>query len=311
MKILKYTCFLLLLSLCLAGPCLAQEETKDEIDKKEEERAVQEGMQKKKIGFSGQYKLYYDTNPEFVSSGENEDWVHALQLSARGKFVERGPHEVGGQYTLSGDWHTDVDEKDILGHIVNLYYGRDLGKANFRFDYLFSHYSEANKEYLQKHTFAPMFFYGSSSRTLEMVRLAVSANKYPDLDAYDGTDWSLQLRHFHFLDAQKKKRLSISYKYANNDADDDDNSYAAHRIKADFKFPLAVKFTGVVELGFTAKKFDGGRDDEKTEYGLEFTRPINDYWKISFGHSGTNNQSDADGSDYERSVTFVAARASF
>lgn len=311
MKILKYTCFPLLLSMCLTGLCLAQEETKDDIDNKEEARAVQEGMQKKKIGFSAQYKLYYDTNPEFVSSGENEDWVHALQFSARGKFVENGPHKVGGQYILTGNWHTDVTEKDLLGHIANLYYSRDLGKANFRFDYLFSHYSEDTKEFLQKHTFAPMFFYGSSSRTLEMVRLAVSVNKYPDLDGYEGTDWTLQLRHFHFLDAQKKKRVSISYKYANNDADDDDNSYKAHRIKADFKFSLAAEITGMVELGFTAKDFGGGRDDEKTEYGFEFTKPINDYWKISFGHNGTDNQSDANGSDYERNVTFIAVKASF
>jgi hypothetical protein len=310
MKILKYTCFLLILSMCLAGMCLAQE-TKEEIDKKEEKRAVEEGMQKKKVGFSGQYKLYYDSNPEFVSTGEEEDWVHALQLTARAKFVESGPHEAGGQYTLSGDWHTDVDEKDILGHVVDLHYGRDLDKSNFRFDYIFSHYSQDTEEYLQKHTFAPMFFYGSSGRTLEMVRLAASVNEYPDLSGFDGTDWSLQVRHFHFLDAQKQKRVSISYKFAKNDADDDNNSYDSHRIKGDLKFPLVAKFTGVVELSFTAKEFGGGRDDEKVEYGLEFTRPINDYWKISFGHSGTDNQSDAANSDYERSVTFVAATASF
>ena len=144
-----------------------------------------------------------------------------------------------------------------------------------------------------------------------MVRVAVSVNEYPDLGAFDGTDWSLQMRHFHFLDAQKQKRLSISYKFAQNDADDDDNSYDAHRIKGDFKFPLIAKFTGTVELSFTAKEFGGGRDDEKMEYGLEFARPINDHWKISFGHNGTDNQSDAANSDYERSVTFAAATASF
>jgi hypothetical protein len=132
------------------------------------------------------------------------------------------------------------------------------------------------------------------------------------METLDGSDWSVQLRHFHFLDQAKKKRVSFSYKYSAADTDDSDQSYDSHQIGVDFKAPLGE--TGIVaelSVSYSHKEYDSGRDDDGWDYGIDFTKSISKNWNVALGYSGTDNDSNDPVADYSRNVVSFTVSASF
>ncbi len=200
-----------------------------------------------------------------------------------------------------------------MGHIANLYYSWSTGPLMVRTDYIYSGYALDGEAYLRKHTLAPLVLYSWAPNVLEMARLTYSVNEYPGMDALDGTDWSIQLRHFMFLDAEKKCRASIEYKYTGLDADDGDQSYTAHRIRGDIRFPLKWQdITAQLSVSGTRKEYDDvSRDDDKMEYELEVSRPLNEIWSAALRHNSITNDSDDPTMDYDRNITSLSIKANF
>ncbi len=225
-------------------------------------------QQGKRIMLSFSNRINHDSNPLVVATGEEEDWANVLNLSVGGKFLTRGLHEVGGQYNFYGEFYQDLDGRDIAGHIVDLYYSWFGDPLTVRVDYIYSHFILDDEPYMHKHTLAPMLFYVSGKLSMEMVRLAVSSNTYPDVDTLDGTDWTFQLTHFRFLDEARTKRLSMGYKYANNDADDNNQDYEAHEINAGVQWPLIWQLKAVVDLSWIQKVYGSNSGDDKIDKGL-------------------------------------------
>jgi hypothetical protein len=269
------------------------------------------GTEEKRFDFTVETSIHYDSNPEVSSDDEEDDWGDVLKLSALVRFVDTEQVEAGGLYSFYGEFYSDVDERDLMGHTVGLYVSRIANPVSVRLDYQFAHFLVDSESYLRKHTVAPMLFWGSSAKTLEMLRFSASSNDYPEDENLDGSDWSLQVRHFHFLDAEKKKRCSIGYKYTDTEADDSDEDNVSHRVSTDLNVPLPRDMTMLTRLSYTAKEYGGGRDDEKLGYRVEFAKPLSSTWTLIFGHDGTNNDSDDPVADYRRNITFLSIRGSF
>lgn len=278
-----------------------------------EEKVPAEDVEKKRVSFTLENRINYDSNPEVVSTDEKEGWADVIKFSAGGRFFKKAADEIGGQYTFYGEFYSDVDGRDLTGHIGSIYYARISSPLSMRVDYLYSRYILDDETYLHKHTLAPMIFYAWGPKAIEMVRLALSSNKYPTMDALDGSDWSLHLRHFVFLDAERTKRLFIGYKYADLEADDDAQSYTAHRIRGDARLPLNWKMTLLLSMDYISKDFEGGtgRDDDRTEYQVEMSRPLGEISTVTLGHSSISNNSNVATADYSRNITFLSLKAAF
>lgn len=268
-------------------------------------------QQGKRINFSFSNRINHDSNPLVVATGEDEDWADVLNLSVGGKFLTRGLHEVGGQYSFYGEFYQELDGRDIAGHIVDIYYSWMGDPVTLRVDYMYSHFLLDDEPYMHKHTLAPMLLYISGKLSMEMARLAVSSNSYPDVATLDGTDWTFQLTHFRFLDEARKKRLSLGYKYSNNDADDNNQGYKADEINAGVQWPLIWQLKAVVDFAWSRKVYGSNRGDEKIDYGLEISRPINKMWSAALGYESINNDSGDAISEYERNITYFLVSAAF
>jgi len=256
--------------------------------------------------------INYDSNPAVAPSDEEDDWADIFKLTMGKTFKKSGPHEVGGQYSLYGEFYSDQNERNILGHTLDLYYGRIKTPTSFRLDYMYSRYELDNDVYLRKHTIAPLLFYAPGGKNIEMLRFAYSLNEYPTMETLDGSDWSIQLRHFQFLDEAKKKRVNFSYKYSTTDTDDDDQSYDAHQIGVGLRAPMGGSgIIAEISVDYTHKEYDGGRDDDGWAYGINFTKPVSENWSVSLGYTGNDNDSNDPVADYSRNVVSFTVSASF
>ncbi|MFC1671672.1 surface lipoprotein assembly modifier [Planctomycetota bacterium] len=255
--------------------------------------------------------INYDSNPAVAPSDEEDDWADIFKLTAGKTFKKSGPHEIGGQYSFYGEFYSDQDERNIIGHTLDLYYGKMTTPLSFRIDYMYSRYELDNDVYLRKHGVAPLLFYAPGGRNIEMLRMSYSWNEYPSMEVLDGTDWSIQLRHFHFLDEAKKMRLSVSYKFASTDADDSDQSYISHQAGVGLTAPMAGGMTVTLGIDYSRKEYDGGREDNGMVYGIGFAKPINETWSVSLDYSSTDNSSDDPVADYIRNVVSFTMSASF
>ena len=102
-------------------------------------------------------------------------------------------------YSFYGENYNDTEDQDLQGHIFDIYYSCMLDPLVMRLDYMYNHFQLDDKDYLQKHTVAPMLFYNSGAMAMEMLRIALSSNEYPESPDLDGEDWSVQFRHFCFV----------------------------------------------------------------------------------------------------------------
>lgn len=285
-----------------------KDEVEDEAEAKSEDKA--EDKKEKRISFTFENKINYDSNPDLVSTDVKEDWADIVSFSVGGKFFKKGKNEVGGQYSFYGEFYADVSERNLVGHIADVYYAWLSSPLSIRVDYLYNQFTVNDEVYLNKHTVAPLLFYMAGSR-LEMVRIAYSVNSYPDAENLDGSDWSFQVRHFMFFGAQKKKRVSIEYKYFNTDAEDDDQDYDTHQVSVDAQLPLPRKITIVMKAAGSHKEYGSGREDDKIEYKVEFSRLLYKAWTAALGHEFITNDSDDANSNYERNITFLSLRTAF
>jgi len=312
----------ILLAACVVGVCAAEDsasfepggeletERQDDI----EDRVPQDdgGAPRKNWFVKLENKINYDSNPAVAPSDEEDDWADIFMLTMGKTFKKSGPHELGGQYSFYGEFYSDQNERNILGHTLDLYYGKMATPTSFRLDYMYSRYELDTDVYLRKHTVAPLLFYAPGGKRIEMLRFAYSFNEYPTMETLDGSDWSVQLRHFHFLDQAKKKRVSFSYKYSAADTDDSDQSYDSHQFGVDFKAPLGE--TGIVaelSVSYSHKEYDSGRDDDGWDYGIDFTKAVSRNWSVALGYNGTDNDSNDPVADYSRNVVSFTVSASF
>jgi hypothetical protein len=253
--------------------------------------------------------IHFDTNPEVKSDDEDQDWADVVKLAAVGRFFKNEKVEVGGQYAFYGEFYSDADERDLMGHTLGLYLTRMATPVSFRCDYQFGLYILDDETYLRKHSLMPMLFWVTSGRSMELFRLSVASNDYPEDEGLEGSDWSLQLRHYYFLDAAKNVRLSLGYKYTSTDADDNSEDNAAHRYSADIKMAAPAGMSVLVRVNYTSKNYRGSRDDEKLGYRLELTKALSDIWSFTFGLDSTNNNSDEALAGYRRDIGFFSIRA--
>lgn len=319
MKTIVRLLLLMLLVAWCADVCLAADpaglepggELETEWEDEPEDRLPSQDEPKKDWFLKLENTINYDSNPAVAPTDEEDDWADILKLTVGKTFKKSGPHEVGGQYSFYGEFYSDQDERNILGHTIDLYYGKMTTPLSFRVDYMYSRYELDNDVYLRKHGIAPLLFYAPGGNTIEMIRMSYSVNEYPTMEVLDGSDWSIQLRHFHFLDQAKKMRLSLSYKYSSTDTDDSDQSYVSHQIGVGFKAPMAGGITATLGVDYSSKEYGGGREDDGWLYGIGFAKPINETWSVSLDYSSTNNDSDDLVAEYTRNVISFTVSASF
>jgi tetratricopeptide (TPR) repeat protein len=291
--------------------------TKGKIKKEKEEKIAKPYSLYLKTGF------YYDDNvplepldKDVVS--DEDDFVTKAYFSGKYNFVNKKEYNLGAGYRHYQAWHYDVNEYDQTGSVLDLYAKYRLKPLTLGFSFLPSYYWLDVKSYLRRYGVKPEVVWKCNENLSTGVSYSYYDNEYFQNEDRTGHTNDIFLNAYYSI-LNKKGYIFGGIGYEDNSASHPDQDY--NRIRTRLGVSLLIPWE--LKLTLTGKYYDKEYDNVDTFYGVKRDdsqyqgsvsishRFLYDWLNISAELNYTENDSNIDDFEYERTVTGVSLIARY
>lgn len=280
--------------------------------------------QGKPFRLSAKFGAEYDSNirmdpndEETVGREEEDDLAIRGMASGAWDFLRLDKFVLGAGYAHYQSWYQDFDEFDMAASLPSLYSVYSAGDISFGLSYLPAFYWVDSETYLGSHRITPELKWKVSGNFGFGMAYQYTHDDYSDDDAKDGgTNGVFLTLLYDFTDSAG---LSASAGYEDKSASEDVWSRSEFRGNIALMFNLPLNMALELSGGLASREYDGGdpyygksRNDDKYTASAGLSGPIGFDWlgyELEVGY--TNNDSDINAYDYERTVAGVSMTATY
>ncbi|MHC4914182.1 MAG: surface lipoprotein assembly modifier [Planctomycetota bacterium] len=261
-----------------------------------------------------------------VEDTEQTDWksIHVLQADFRAVNTE--DHVLGLRYRLYQSFIDVNNELQLTGHTLTGYY-TTMRSPNVLFvPVSYSRYNLYWHEYLDLFSLAPSIYMEHSSHFVGVLRMGCRVYDYSDVpdngfdeDDRDSTVLSVGLEEWYIFGEKAQYRLELGYTFEREITADAAWAYASHKVRlgAGAELPwwdLSVGGYAAYEgRGYDALNpaFDETQEEDIITCGLSVSRPLGRDATLTIGYAFTDNDSNVESQDYERSQVTLGVTLRF
>jgi tetratricopeptide (TPR) repeat protein len=275
------------------------------------------------------YSLYFRLGYQFDDNVQldpvdqdlytNEDDSLAVgYLSGRYDILDESDLTMGVGYSHYQTMHNDLDTYDLMGSAVDLYATYKSGPFTYGFRYIPTYYWLDSDSYLRSHQLRPEIAWEVNRNLTARFSYRYYQNTYFQDSNKDSDTNEIYADIFRNL-GKEDAYVNAALAYEINTADHPDEDFTQIKLKAAVSYPLPQDFT-VLLLG---KYYDQSYDNVDSYYGvtrkdakynltLTLSHPIFfDWMSVAGTYSYTNNDSNINDYQYERTVVGLSLSAKF
>lgn len=283
----------------------------------------------KQIRETAPYSLYFKLGYQFDDNvqldpvdqdlyADEVDSLAVAYLSGRYDILDDSDLTMGVGYSHYQTMHNDLDTYDLMGSAVDIYATYKSDPFTYGIRYIPTYYWLDSDSYLRIHQLRPELSWRINRNLTTRVSYRYSQNTYFQGHNKDSDTHEIYMDVYRDLN-KEDAYVNAAAAYEINTADHPDEDYTQIKLKAALSYPIPWDFT----ILFMGKYYDQSYDNVDTYYGvarkdakynLSLTlshRIFFDWMSVMGTYSYTNNDSNINDYQYERTVIGLSLAARF
>lgn len=270
-----------------------------------------------KLGYQFDDNVQLDPLDQDLYTNE-DDSLAAAYLSGRYDVIDESDLTMGVGYSHYQTMHNELDNYDLMGSAVDIYATYTSEPFTYGLRYIPSYYWLDSDSYLRSHQIRPEISWEVNRNLTTRFSYRYSQNTYFQDSNKDSDTNEIYIDIYRSL-KKEDAYVNAALAYEINAANHPDEDYTQIKLKAALSHPLPQDFTILLMGKYYDQSYDNvdtyynvARKDAK--YNLSITlshRIFYDWMSVMGTYSYTNNDSNINNYQYERTVIGLSLAAKF